>query len=97
MVNKARTPNQRASSIKRADVCTKAYNVLSSGACPVTCARCSSLNQAEFTSEMMIHFSSPGHLANPGILMFPIVLVCLDCGASHFNAPTRDLRLLPAA
>jgi len=53
------------------------------------CARCSSLNQAEFTSEMMIHFCGPGHLANPGILMFPIVLVCLDCGASHFNRANR--------
>ena len=62
----------------------------------MSCARCSSLNQAEFTSEMMIHFCGPGDLANPGVLIFPIVVVCLDCGASRFNAPTRDLRSLHA-
>jgi len=50
----------------------------------MSCARCSSLNQAEFTSEMMIHFSGPGHLANPGILAFPKIWICLDCGASRF-------------
>lgn len=60
----------------------------------MSCARCSSLNEAEFTSEMMIHFSGSNHLSNPGVLVFPIVLVCLDCGASRFNTPTKELRPL---
>jgi len=63
----------------------------------MSCARCSSLNQAEFTSEMMIHFSGPGHLANPGILAFPKIWICLDCGASRFNTPTEELQSLREA
>jgi hypothetical protein len=58
------------------------------------CAQCSSLNVAEYTAEIMIHFSGPKHLDNPGVLMFPVVLVCLDCGASRFNMPTAELRSL---
>jgi hypothetical protein len=60
----------------------------------MSCAQCSSLNQAEFATEMMIHFSGPGHLANPGILAFPKIWICLDCGASRFNTPTEELRSL---
>jgi len=63
----------------------------------MSCARCSSLNQAEFTTEMLIHFSGHGHLANPGILAFPKIWICLDCGASRFDTPTEELRLLRAA
>jgi len=62
----------------------------------MSCARCSSLNEAEFTSEMMIHFSGPGHLANPGILVFQKIWICLDCGASRFIMPTKELRSLRA-
>lgn len=60
----------------------------------MSCARCLSMNEAEYTAEMMIHFSGSKHLSNPGVLMFPRVLVCLDCGASRFNMPTEELRSL---
>jgi hypothetical protein len=60
----------------------------------MSCSQCSSLNEAEFTSELMIHFSGPSHLANPGVLAFPKILICLDCGASRFNTPTEELRSL---
>jgi hypothetical protein len=60
----------------------------------MSCELCSSANQAEYTAEIMIHFSGPKHLNNPGVLMFPVVLVCLDCGASRFNMPTEELRSL---
>jgi len=46
---------------------------------------------------MMIHFSGPGHLANPGILAFPKIWICLDCGASRFNTPTEELQSLREA
>ena len=58
------------------------------------CALCKSSNQAEFTAEMMIHFSGLKHLANPGVLMFPKVLVCLDCGSTRFTTPETELRVL---
>jgi hypothetical protein len=58
------------------------------------CALCKSSKQAEFTSEMMIHFSGSKHLANPGVLVFPKVWVCLDCGSSRFTTPETEMRVL---
>jgi len=60
----------------------------------MSCARCSLLNAAEFTTEMMIHFSGPNHHGKPGVLVFPLVIVCLDCGAARFNTPTKELWIL---
>jgi hypothetical protein len=41
----------------------------------------------------------PGSIGTerPGVLMFPKVLVCLDCGASRFDTPVEELRQLRAA
>jgi hypothetical protein len=61
------------------------------------CESCSSANQAEFSTEMMIHFSGLKDLANPGVLVFPKVVVCLDCGYSRFRIPETELRLLREA
>jgi hypothetical protein len=58
------------------------------------CAVCNSSNQAEFISEMMIHFRGLRNIDKPGILMFPKVLVCLDCGFSGFTTSETDLRVL---
>ena len=54
-------------------------------------ALCSSANQAEFTTEMMIHFSRLKHLTNPVVLIFPRVSICLDCGLSWFTVPKTEL------
>jgi hypothetical protein len=58
------------------------------------CAVCTSVNEAEFTTEMLIHFRGIGNIDNPGVLAFPKVSICLDCGSSRFNTPDDDLRLL---
>lgn len=50
-------------------------------------------NQAEVTAEMLIHFSGIRNIDNPGVLAFPKVLVCLNCGNSRFTTGT-DLRIL---
>jgi hypothetical protein len=60
----------------------------------MSCAVCTSVNQAEFTAEMMIHFNGIKHLANPGVLAFPKVSVCLDCGSSVFTTSETELRVL---
>lgn len=60
----------------------------------MSCAICTSVNEAEFTAEMMIHFSGIRHIDNPGVLAFPKVLVCLDCGFSRFTTPETELRAL---
>jgi hypothetical protein len=43
---------------------------------------------------MMIHFAGSAHLANPGVLAFPKISICLDCGASRFITPGTELREL---
>jgi hypothetical protein len=58
------------------------------------CTVCTSINEAEFTTEMMIHFSGRRYIDNPGVLAFPKVSVCLDCGFSRFTTPETDLRML---
>jgi hypothetical protein len=63
----------------------------------MSCAMCSSANQAEFTTEMMIHFDSLKHLTNPGLLIFPKVSICLDCGFSWFNVPKAELASIARA
>lgn len=60
----------------------------------MSCLSCASLNQAEFTTEMMIHFSGPTRVDNPGVLTFPKILVCMDCGFSRFTTTEAQLRLL---
>ncbi len=60
------------------------------------CRWCSSSIQVEFSSEIMVHFSSRKHLDNPGVLTFPSMLVCLDCGSTQLTIPEADLALLRA-
>ena len=60
----------------------------------MSCPSCASLNQAEFTSEMMIHPSGLKHLDTPGVLAFPKISVCMECGASRFITTEAELRAL---
>ena len=60
----------------------------------MTCRICSSDNQAEFAAEMVIHFSGLKNLDNPGVSVFPKLLVCLGCGFSRFTVPETALLLL---
>lgn len=62
--------------------------------CLMSCAVCISFNEAEFTAEVMIHFCGLKHLANPGVFVFPRVLVCLDCGFSRCTTPESELQAL---
>jgi hypothetical protein len=43
---------------------------------------------------MMIHFSGIKHVDKPGVLGFPKVSVCMDCGFSGFATPEAELRIL---
>ncbi len=58
------------------------------------CGSCASVNEVEFTAEMMIHFSGVKHLANPGVLVFSKVFVCLDCGVLQLTLPEGELGML---
>jgi hypothetical protein len=60
----------------------------------MACLSCGSFNEAEFAAEMVIHFSGLKNLDKPGVLVFPKLSVCLDCGSSRFTVPKAELAAL---
>jgi hypothetical protein len=60
---------------------------------------CVSANQKEFPAEINIHLPSLKNAGKRGVLVFPKLLVCLDCGFAQFALPVTELRRLrePAA
>ena len=60
----------------------------------VLCRACGSDKQAEFTAEIALHFSGPGNLDKPHLLVFPRILVCLNCGSAGFTVPESQLHIL---
>jgi hypothetical protein len=58
------------------------------------CELCRSGNQAEFSAEMMIHFSGLRNIDDSGLLAFPKILVCLNCGFSQFVMTQAELARL---
>jgi hypothetical protein len=59
-----------------------------------TCPSCGSVNQSRFPTEMAIHFPGVKNVNKPTVLVFPEVLVCLDCGVSEFTVPETELCVL---
>jgi hypothetical protein len=60
----------------------------------MSCPACRLDNQMEFSSEMIVHLGGIKNLDNSGVVLFPKVLVCLDCGFSQFTVPKAELALL---
>jgi hypothetical protein len=61
------------------------------------CPLCASGNQAEFTAEVLVHYSGLKNLDKPGVWVFPKFSVCLDCGFSQFTIAEAELSLLAQA
>ena len=60
----------------------------------MTCAFCASVNQAEFTAEINVHFRGLENIDYPGVLVFPKLLVCFNCGSTLFSIPETELSQL---
>ena len=58
------------------------------------CSFCQSSHQAEFPAEVNIHLRDLKNPNYPGVLAFPKILICLDCGASRFTIPENELARL---
>ena len=58
------------------------------------CPSCASSRQAEFSAEINIHFRGLQELDKPSVMVFPTVLVCLDCGLSRFITAQAELERL---
>jgi hypothetical protein len=63
----------------------------------MSCPLCGSGNQAELTAEVVMHFCGLKNLDKPGVWVFPKLLVCLNCGGSHFSVPARELASLKSS
>jgi hypothetical protein len=60
----------------------------------MACGSCGSKNQVDFRSETNIQFPGRKNFGTPSVLVFPTILVCLDCGHSQFNLPEAELLAL---
>jgi hypothetical protein len=60
----------------------------------MACKLCRSENQTEFGAEINLHFSGLRNLDKAAVLVFPKLVVCLDCGFTRFTLPETELRLL---
>lgn len=61
------------------------------------CMMCGSDHQLRAPAEINIHMPGLKHLDNPGVLVFPNLLVCLECGYSGFSTPQPELARLAEA
>jgi hypothetical protein len=55
----------------------------------MSCPKCRSGNQAEFSAEVNIHFPGLKNLDRPSKLVFSNLLVCLDYGFAECTVPEK--------
>lgn len=60
----------------------------------VACKSCGSIYRQRFVSEIGIHFCSLRNVNKKPVLVFPELLVCLNCGKAEFIVPKDELLLL---
>jgi hypothetical protein len=58
----------------------------------MTCRSCGSNNRAEYGAEINIHL--PKDQDKAAVLVFPKLVVCLDCGVAELTIPEAELRQL---
>lgn len=58
------------------------------------CQSCQSVDLKTFTSEIAIRFPGIEGLHKSIVWAFPELFVCLDCGATRFILPERELEVL---
>jgi hypothetical protein len=61
----------------------------------MSCKSCQSTNQQHFPSEVSLQAPADLHSLNlPSVLVFPSLLVCLECGFVEFSIPHEILHEL---
>jgi hypothetical protein len=60
----------------------------------MSCKSCKSESQSIFNAEIGVHLPGRNGLDKPLVLVFPKLLVCLDCGFTEFIVPETELRIL---
>jgi len=54
------------------------------------CNSCGSINQEKYLAEVNIHFPGLRNAGKCPVLVFPELLVCLDCGKQNLWFPKRN-------
>jgi hypothetical protein len=60
----------------------------------MACNSCGSLKQEKFRSEIDIHFPGLKNVDKRPVVVFPELVVCLNCGKAEFTVAEDDLNLL---
>lgn len=60
----------------------------------MVCKRCGSPSHNEVNAEVYIHFPGRAGLNKAGVLVFPKLLLCMNCGLADFSVPESELRTL---
>jgi hypothetical protein len=57
----------------------------------VSCKSCGSSTVANLGSEILIHFAGRKNVDKPGVLAFPSLTVCLECGFTELTLSENEL------
>lgn len=60
----------------------------------MSCRSCGSKNQTQFASEMSVHHLGLENVDKPVVLIFPNLVVCMDCGFTELSLAQEELREL---
>ena len=60
----------------------------------MSCRSCGSGNQKGFASEISVHILGLENVDKPTVMVFPRLLVCMDCGFTELAMRENDLRML---
>lgn len=60
----------------------------------MSCPLCASSREMAFSAEINIHCSGIKNLDKPSVLVFPKLVICVECGFSRFTIPEAELALL---
>jgi len=57
----------------------------------MACNSCGATNQEKFSSEIHVHFPGLTNVDKIPVLIFPELLVCLNCGKTEFTVTKDEL------
>lgn len=60
----------------------------------MACKSCGSDKQRKFKAEIAMDFPELRDISRPHVLVFPELMVCLNCGNAEFAVPETELRIL---
>jgi hypothetical protein len=60
----------------------------------MSCRSCGSESQAEFASEISVHVLGLENVNEPTLMVFPKLLVCMNCGFTELTLAENELAFL---